>query len=48
MSGGFRGSFTDGSNLVVLRRALRKRPLAMILGDIVTDVLITDIARQDS
>jgi flagellar FliL protein len=46
-SGGFRGSFTDGSNLVVLRRALQEKAVA-VLGDIVTDVLITEIARQDS
>ncbi len=46
-SGGFRGSFTDGANLVVLRQALKEKA-ALILGEIVTDVLITDIARQDS
>lgn len=46
-TGGFRGSFTDGSNLVLLRRALKEQA-ASILGEIVTDVLITEIARQDS
>ncbi|MFZ1470054.1 MAG: flagellar basal body-associated FliL family protein [Paracoccaceae bacterium] len=46
-SGGFRGSFTDGSNLILLRRALKEKA-TMVLGDIVTDVLITEIARQDS
>lgn len=46
-TGGFRGSFTDGSNLVMLRRALKERAVS-VLGDIVTDVLITEIARQDS
>lgn len=46
-SGGFRGSFTDGSNLVFLRQALKEKA-AGILGPIVTDVLITEIARQDS
>ncbi|MBK8438946.1 MAG: flagellar basal body-associated FliL family protein [Rhodobacter sp.] len=46
-TGGFRGSFTDGSNLVLLRRALREKAVD-VLGDIVTDVLITAIARQDS
>ena len=46
-AGGFSGSFTDGSNLVVLRRSL-KEAAALILGANVTDVLITDIARQDS
>lgn len=46
-SGGFRGSFTDGQNLVLLRRALAEQA-RLVLGDAVTDVLITEIARQDS
>lgn len=46
-TGGFSGSFTDGSNLIVLRTSL-KEAAAMVLGAVVTDVLITDIARQDS
>lgn len=46
-AGGFRGSFTDGSNLVVLRQAL-KEVAVPVLGDLVTDILIVDIARQDS
>ena len=46
-TGGFSGSFTDGSNLVVLRTSL-KEAAAMVLGTVVNDVLITDIARQDS
>jgi hypothetical protein len=46
-SGGFRGSFTDGSNLVFLRQALKEKAVG-ILGPVVTDVLITEIARQDS
>jgi flagellar protein FliL len=45
--GGFSGSFTDGSNLVVLRTSL-KEAAALVLGTTVRDVLITDIARQDS
>ncbi|HMS95598.1 MAG TPA: flagellar basal body-associated FliL family protein [Tabrizicola sp.] len=45
--GGFGGTFTDGSNLIVLRTNL-KEAAAMILGTAVRDVLITDIARQDS
>lgn len=45
--GGFSGSFTDGSNLIVLQTNL-KEAAALILGTIVRDVLITDIARQDS
>lgn len=44
--GGFSGSFTDGANLVVLRTSL-KEAAALVLGPVVTDVLITDIARQD-
>ena len=46
-AGGFRGSFTDGSNLILLRRALQEAGVS-VLGDILTDVLIVDIARQDS
>ena len=46
-TGGFRGSFTDGSNLVLLRQALKEKAVS-VAGGIVTDVLITDIARQDS
>ena len=45
--GGFSGSFTDGSNLVVLRTGLRDAA-ALVLGTSVRDVLITDIARQDN
>lgn len=45
--GGFSGSFTDGSNLVVLRNSL-KEAAALVLGTTVREVLITDIARQDS
>jgi flagellar FliL protein len=46
-TGGFSGSFTDGSNLIVLRTSL-KEAAALVLGTVVKDVLITDIARQDS
>lgn len=46
-AGGFRGAFTDGSNLVILRQALREAA-TRVLGDNVTDVLIADIVRQDS
>jgi hypothetical protein len=45
--GGFSGSFTDAANLVVLRNNLREAA-TMVLGTVVRDVLITDIARQDS
>ena len=46
-AGGFRGSFTDGSNLIVLRQALKEVAM-QVLGDMVSDILIVDIARQDS
>lgn len=46
-AGGFKGSFTDASNLVVLRQALKEVAM-QVLGDSVRDVLIVDIARQDS
>ena len=46
-AGGFRGSFTDGSNLIVLRQAL-KEVAVQVLGDMVNNILIVDIARQDS
>jgi len=46
-AGGFRGSFTDGANLVLLRKALMEVAVST-LGEIVTDVLIVDIVRQDS
>lgn len=46
-AGGFRGSFTDGANLVLLRRALLEAATS-ILGDQITDVLIVEIVRQDS
>lgn len=46
-TGGFRGSFTDAANLVILREGLREIA-QKLLGDSVTDVLITDIVRQDS
>jgi flagellar protein FliL len=46
-AGGFRGSFTDGANMVNLRNALMEVAMK-ILGDQVIDVLIVDIGRQDS
>lgn len=45
-SGGFRGTFTDGANLILLRAALREMA-AKVLGPVATDVLIADIVRQD-
>lgn len=46
-AGGFRGSFTDGSNMIMLRRALLESA-RVVLGQTARDVLITDIVRQDS
>ncbi len=46
-AGGFRGTFTDGSNMVFLRQALREAA-QRVTGEMVTDVLIVDIVRQDS
>lgn len=45
-TGGFRGTFTDADNLVILRRALTEVAQS-VLGDMVKTVLITDIIRQD-
>ena len=46
-AGGFRGSFTDGANMVILRRALHEAART-VLGESALDVLITEIVRQDS
>lgn len=46
-SGGFAGVYTDGANLVLLRRALLEAAKS-ILAEKVKDVLITDLVRQDS
>lgn len=46
-SGGFQGAFTDGANLIVLRRSLVEAAKE-IMPDQITDVLISDLARQDS
>ncbi len=45
-AGGFRGSFTDSANLVPLRMALFEAAVG-VLPNVVTDVLIGDIVRQD-
>lgn len=45
-SGGFRGSFTDGTVLLPLRKALLEAARG-IMPDVISDVLITDIGRQD-
>lgn len=46
-SGGFAGAFTDGANLVLLRKALLE-VAQKTLGPMVVGVLISDIARQDN
>ncbi len=46
-AGGFRGAFTAGSALGALRDALREAAVR-IAGNVVLDVLIVDIARQDA
>ena len=46
-AGGFSGSYTDGANLLLLRKALLESAKS-ILADVVSDVLIVDIVRQDS
>ena len=46
-AGGFSGAFTNGNNLDVLRNALRETA-TQSLGPAVSDVLITDIVRQES
>lgn len=45
-AGGFEGNFTAGPNMEALRTGLTETA-QMILGDMVSDVLITEIARQD-
>eukprot|EP00903_Cladosiphon_okamuranus_P021954 g20186.t1 len=45
--GGFKGAFTNSNTLDVLRNSLTEAG-RNVLGDQLLDVLITDIARQDS
>ncbi|MDO9639069.1 MAG: flagellar basal body-associated FliL family protein [Pseudotabrizicola sp.] len=45
-TGGFRGTFTDADNLLILRKGLTEVARG-VLGDMVKTVLITDIIRQD-
>jgi len=45
-TGGFEGMFTAASNMRVLRNSLRAAA-QQVLGELVTDVLIIDIVRQD-
>ncbi len=46
-SGGFRGSFTESTALARLREQLLEAS-GKIMPDVITDVLITDIGRQES
>ncbi|MBL8561434.1 MAG: flagellar basal body-associated FliL family protein [Gemmobacter sp.] len=46
-SGGFRGSFTESTALTRLREQLLEAA-EKIMPEVITDVLITDIGRQDS
>ena len=46
-SGGFKGDFTDSANLIILRAALKEIAQNTIGNDVI-DVLVTDLARQDS
>lgn len=46
-AGGFRGSFTDSANLLLLRKALLEAAVT-VLGEDAKDILILDIVRQDS
>ena len=46
-SGGFEGAYTDGANLLLLRKALLEAAKA-VLKEKVSDILIIDIMRQDS
>ncbi len=46
-AGGFKGVFTDGANLIFLRQALLEAA-QKTMGELVKDVLISDISRQDS
>ena len=45
--GGFDGAFANTENLIRMRRALKENA-TKILGDVVNDVLVTDIERQDN
>lgn len=45
--GGFRGAFTNSNNMDMLRNALREAG-SNVLGSSLIDVLIVDIARQDT
>lgn len=46
-AGGFQGAFTNSNNMVVLQNALREIARKTV-GNSVSDVLITDVVRQDT
>lgn len=46
-TGGFKGVFTDGANLILLRHALLE-VTQKVLGDVAHSILISDLSRQDS
>lgn len=46
-AGGFKGTFTSSNNMTVLQNALRE-VARKTLGNSVSDVLITDVVRQDN
>ncbi|MDQ7069357.1 MAG: flagellar basal body-associated FliL family protein [Rhodobacterales bacterium] len=45
--GGFQGAFTNSNNMDILRNALMETA-RKIMGDVISDVLILDLARQDT
>ncbi len=45
-AGGFSGAFANNHNLSILKRLLRQKAYG-VLGPLVNDILISDIARQD-
>lgn len=47
-SGGFDGEFTANGNMAPLRAELLRAAQAVVGGEVVSDVLITDIVRQDN
>lgn len=46
-AGGFKGVFTDGTNLILIRKALLETA-RKVMGEMVKDILISDISRQDN
>lgn len=46
-TGGFNGAFTDSNSMAILHNALREAAIR-VAGNLVSDVLIADLVRQDS